>query len=76
MGETVEHIVSAQLGQVQFTMSKSDGSFLFQGLHAGEYRLRSGNYVRAHATDALVVREGVVIPEEGEAPELEVAASE
>ncbi|MEM6572466.1 MAG: carboxypeptidase-like regulatory domain-containing protein, partial [Planctomycetota bacterium] len=54
-----------QLGQVQFAMSSSDGTFTFEGLHPGEYRLRSGNYVKAHATDGLVVREGVVIPAEG-----------
>lgn len=63
---------TAQLGQVQFTGTDADGRFEFEGLHPGEYRLRSGNYVRAHATDGLVVREGIVIPEEGEAPEVEL----
>ncbi|MEM6572261.1 MAG: hypothetical protein AAF957_27850, partial [Planctomycetota bacterium] len=61
-----------QLGQVQFAMSSSDGTFSFEGLHPGEYRLRSGNYVKAHATDGLVVREGVVIPAEGASPEVEL----
>ncbi|MEM6671468.1 MAG: carboxypeptidase regulatory-like domain-containing protein [Planctomycetota bacterium] len=65
-----------QLGQIQLTMSRSDGTFEFEGLHPGEYRLRSGNYVTAHSTDGLVVQEGIVIPAEGAAPDVELVLPE
>ncbi|MEM9380097.1 MAG: carboxypeptidase regulatory-like domain-containing protein [Planctomycetota bacterium] len=65
-----------QLGQAQFTTSGAEGRFEFLGLHAGEYRLRSGNYLRPHSTDGLVVLDGVVIPAEGAAPEVELVVPE
>ena len=63
---------SIRLGEVLFARTDRDGTFKFDTLAAGRYRLRTGNYIRAHATDGLVRMEGIVVPDEGEADELEI----
>jgi len=65
---------SVQLGDVQFRVSGADGSFRFDKLHPGRYRLRSGGYLRQNSTDALMVVEDVVVPDEGEAAPVELVA--
>ncbi|MEL6714539.1 MAG: carboxypeptidase regulatory-like domain-containing protein, partial [Planctomycetota bacterium] len=63
---------AVMVGHTAFTYTGADGTFEFTDLHPGAYRLRTGNYVQGHATRGLVVVEDVVVPEEGDAAELDL----
>lgn len=64
------------VGHTYFAASLADGSFEFSGLHPGTYRLRTGNYMKAHETRGLVIVEGIVVSPDEEPQEIEVLIPE
>ncbi len=63
---------SIQSGELQFAPTRRDGTFAFEGLFPGRYRLHTGNYLRPHDSDGVLILKDIVVPEEGEAKELAV----
>ncbi|MEM6568378.1 MAG: carboxypeptidase-like regulatory domain-containing protein [Planctomycetota bacterium] len=65
-----------QNGTMQFTTTKRDGTFEFVGLRPGEYRLHTGNYLRCHDTDGLLIVKGIDVPAKGEVDPLSLTIPE
>lgn len=60
------------VGHTYFAGPRADGFFEFSGLHPGTYRLRTGNYGKAHGTRGLVILEGIEVAAGEEPGQIEV----
>lgn len=63
---------TSQNGTRQFTTTEVDRTFEFVGLRPGESRLHTGNDLSCHATDGLLIVNGIDVLAEGDTEPLSV----